>query len=150
MAGPKGPQTLLLTTNKDGQQTAMVVQQPNSVADCNVTTAVLNSINSSPQVITINKPLTQQSGVNSQPQQILVSNTPGCLPTNMVLNMNNINTSRAVTPSFVNASATVNNQNPRGPLGQRVVLNNSAVRFAPQQTMHLQRPGAPLITGPVS
>lgn len=141
MAGK--PQTLLLTT-KDGQQTTMVVQQPSSVsvADCNVThTAVLNS---SPQVITINKPLTQQSSVNAQPQQILVSNTPGVLTPNMVLNMN---TSRTVTP-YVNAGpSNVNNQAPRG-LGPRVLLNNQIRLSTPQ--MHLPRPGTQnVITGPV-
>lgn len=149
MAGKVGPQTLLLTT-KDGQQTTMVVQQqqPNSVsvADCNVTTAVLNNASSSPQVITINKPLTQTS--HSQ-QPILVSNTtgvPNVLPANMVLNMSNMNpTSR---PSFIN---TVNNQTPqRGNLGPRVVLNNSpGIRLATQQLITTQRgPGGQNVLPP--
>lgn len=123
----------------------MVVQQPNSVSvsDCNVTTAVLapnsTSLNSStPQVITINKPLTQNSTLTShqQPQQILVSNTQGVLPANMVLNMN------ASRPTY----AAVNNQTPqRAGIGQRVVLNNlnSQIRLGPTQMIAQRAPGTP-------
>lgn len=136
----KGPQTLLLTT-KDGQQT-MVVQQPSvSVADCNVTTAVLNNTHtsSSPQVITINKPLTQNSGVPGHPQQPII------VP-NMVLNMNNMNaTSR---PTYVNA---VNNQTPQRGLAPRVLLNSSPqIRLTPQMITTQRAPGAQNVMAPVN
>jgi hypothetical protein len=125
------PQTLLLTT-KDGQ---VVMQQPTvSVADCNVSTAAgqaPNSINNlnSPQVIAINRSITQNNTNVSHQPQILVSNThTGVLP-NMVLNMN---TSR---PTYVNATTVNNNQaqHQRG-LPQRFVLN-SPIRLAPTQLM---------------
>lgn len=145
MAGAgKGPQTLLVTT-KDGQQT-MVVQQPTSVADCNVTainTSLNSVINSSaPQVITINKPLTQNSTLAPHQGQILVSNTHGgVLSGNMVLNMN---TNRPVTPTYVNAS--MNNQNtPRG-MTPRFVFN-SPIRLGQQM---ITRPTTPSLMAPVS
>lgn len=142
MAGAgKGPQTLLLTT-KDGQQT-MVVQQPTSVAEgCNVTSlnSVINS--SAGQVITINKPLTNST--MAPHQQILVSNTHGgVLPGNMVLNMN---PSRPVTPTYVNAP--MNNQNgPRG-MAPRFVIGSSPIRIG--QPVITQRPAGPNILAPVS
>ena len=158
MAG-KGPQTLLLTT-KDGQVVVQQQQPTVSVGDCNVTTAVggqatnhtLNSLNSSghhPQVITINRPLTHHpnnANVTSHPQQILVSNTQGVLPANMVLNMN---TSRPVQSNYVNAAHVNNQAHQRGGLAPRFVLN-SPIRLAPTTQLQMQRaPGTQNLLQPV-
>lgn len=150
MAGA-GKGTLLLTT-KDGQSTMVMQQQPTSasVADCSggvttINTSLNSVINSSAsQVITINnRPLNSTMG-SHQPQQILVSNTHGgMLSGNMVLNMN---PSRPVTPTFVNAAAVGNQNGPRN-MGPRILFN-SPIRLG--QQVITQRPAAPNLIGPVS
>ena len=148
MAGA-GKGTLLLTT-KDGQPTMVVQQQPTSasVADCSggavttINTSLNSVINSSAsQVITINnRPLNSTLG-SHQPQQILVSNTHGgVLSGNMVLNMN---ASRPVAPTYVNA---VGNQNGPRNMAPRLVFNQP-IRLG--QQVITQRPAAPNLIAPV-